>query len=1194
LKTADHKTSFTHSGVSNPFFSKDQGVGFFEPNQIPTQFFFNSKSSSGIQAKLEIGEPNDKFEVEADAVADRVIQKLATPDIANRGREVQTKPLAASVVQTKCDECEKEEKLEKKEKNLQESGLKRKVGFEIATKTEPRIDSTPGKNDEKEKKIRKKEEEKGQELNGEELNFSPVVNSELAKVESHSAADKRNSANHITSSDSLIQTKCENFEKEDGFQRKEMEEEHVGQEKLHEKIAFENKTSSADDLAPERSNNAPIDNNTKSSTEIGTPVISPLVSAPVTQPAVQAKCAECQQEEAEKKDKDDDTEQKRGKLQKKPVFENNEKSNDEDKDLQRKPSSNTMHSASSAVESSLASSKGSGISLSPAVRTQMESSFGADFSSVRIHNDSTSTQLSKDLHAQAFTHGSDIYFNSGKYDTSTNDGRHLLAHELTHTLQQGATVYKKSVPDIQRQDAAIKSSVDIIIDRLDGYTSGWDSEDIANEFRTHDTTALVTELKSRAPAWNMTEQEMISWLMGDINEEDRWLLVDLFIKARLPEAEDLVSNEIINRLGGYTSEDDSQKISSLILKFSGAELDNLLAKTEQKANESAQNMADWLFGDTTSVQSEKIRVHFFAYGGLRASRDYAAYYTADKVESLLSGYTSHADSTAILQNFKRLPSQAQLSGSSLTIYALDKRTRDRWGQSAEDALMEDMDKEDYEELRTISGNILRPYDYERGWLEVFLSGAHYVVSIVEFGVCGLAGVVTGILSVVWDIIVLVKDVAVAVWDILGTVVYFMTGGAAGSSEWLAFKNFFKSLGHMLGHPIDTIKTAWNELEEEASLIEGPFSNCRKAEFWVRKFVNLLVNIVLILAAGYGLIKGGATALKTIVGILRANGFRKGLVKIAALALKSGGAAVAGLTGDVVKVIEALASPVETIGKIRGELNMIKAAAAEKGYWQFMKGKVGEKVIAEQDFWEKYRQSWAEDAAKHEAKAGKIDSDIQGLSDDIEADKLPPDADTKTKKVETDTNQLKNDVDDLNKKVKGEAENKPETKPEEKPETKPDEAKDDPSKKPVTPQVPQQVPYGSTDLSKQVINERLKLGPKTKGPPQRINGQSKANFAVFEYTEGEGTATKIKRSKIFEGHSERLIHDELQKLGIKPEQVTRIYTERAPCTTRGCAALIREYYPHAEVTYSFEFGADAESMKAGNAAHAKAVDGLFEK
>ena len=77
----------------------------------------------------------------------------------------------------------------------------------------------------------------------------------------------------------------------------------------------------------------------------------------------------------------------------------------------------------------------------------MESVIGADFSNVRVHTDSHAVQMSQDLSAHAFTHGNDVYFNEGKYNPQSSDGQHLLAHELTHTVQQSGMINKK----IQRQ-----------------------------------------------------------------------------------------------------------------------------------------------------------------------------------------------------------------------------------------------------------------------------------------------------------------------------------------------------------------------------------------------------------------------------------------------------------------------------------------------------------------------------------------------------------------------------------------------------------------------------------------------------------------------------------------------------------------------------------------------------------------------
>jgi hypothetical protein len=90
--------------------------------------------------------------------------------------------------------------------------------------------------------------------------------------------------------------------------------------------------------------------------------------------------------------------------------------------------------ASSSIESRLASSKGGGSALPNDVRSFMEPRFEADFSNIKVHTDSNAVQMTKELGAQAFAHGSDIYYGAGK----SPGNNELTAHELTHTIQQGA------------------------------------------------------------------------------------------------------------------------------------------------------------------------------------------------------------------------------------------------------------------------------------------------------------------------------------------------------------------------------------------------------------------------------------------------------------------------------------------------------------------------------------------------------------------------------------------------------------------------------------------------------------------------------------------------------------------------------------------------------------------------------------
>gem|GEM_PF-1353909 len=97
------------------------------------------------------------------------------------------------------------------------------------------------------------------------------------------------------------------------------------------------------------------------------------------------------------------------------------------------------------IETQLKKSKGKGQTIDAKTRMEMEQGFGADFSNVKIHTDSEAENLSNDLGAQAFTTGNDIYFNEGKYDPNSKEGKHLLAHELTHTIQQnGANAIQKN------------------------------------------------------------------------------------------------------------------------------------------------------------------------------------------------------------------------------------------------------------------------------------------------------------------------------------------------------------------------------------------------------------------------------------------------------------------------------------------------------------------------------------------------------------------------------------------------------------------------------------------------------------------------------------------------------------------------------------------------------------------------------
>ncbi|MCF3578354.1 DUF4157 domain-containing protein, partial [Planktothrix agardhii] len=166
--------------------------------------------------------------------------------------------------------------------------------------------------------------------------------------------------------------------------------------------------------------------------------------------------------------------------------------------------------ASENIETRVKSSKGGGNPLPDETRGFMEDRFGNDFSGVKVHTGSDAVQLSKDLGAQAFTHEQDVYFNSGKYSPHTDEGKKLLAHELTHTIQQtgpkakrkslSRKIQKKSQIQRQIQPSPVKNGV-----KKNPPTS-----------KTEDKKATTTDTKAEVTTETKTEEASVT--KGDTKE----------------------------------------------------------------------------------------------------------------------------------------------------------------------------------------------------------------------------------------------------------------------------------------------------------------------------------------------------------------------------------------------------------------------------------------------------------------------------------------------------------------------------------------------------------------------------------------------------------------------------------------------------------------------------------------------------
>lgn len=121
--------------------------------------------------------------------------------------------------------------------------------------------------------------------------------------------------------------------------------------------------------------------------------------------------------------------------------------------------SGQMNTAPESVNKVLASQ---GRPLQPALRQEMEQHFGYDFSRVRVHSDADAEKSAREVNAHAYTVGKDIAFGAGRFSPETHEGRRLIAHELTHVVQQsgfcGVNSEREKATRLMRQPATSGSA----------------------------------------------------------------------------------------------------------------------------------------------------------------------------------------------------------------------------------------------------------------------------------------------------------------------------------------------------------------------------------------------------------------------------------------------------------------------------------------------------------------------------------------------------------------------------------------------------------------------------------------------------------------------------------------------------------------------------------------------------------------
>ncbi|MCB8751176.1 eCIS core domain-containing protein [Planktothrix agardhii] len=168
--------------------------------------------------------------------------------------------------------------------------------------------------------------------------------------------------------------------------------------------------------------------------------------------------------------------------------------------------------ASTELERSIQTAKGGGQPLDGGLQRSMGQAMEADFSGVKVHTDSQSDQLNQSIQAKAFTTGQDVFFRQGAYEPSSQGGQELIAHELTHVVQQNGKSTSGSSP-IQRkmqfksEDLRGTMSLGARVNRFLGRSTSTFTQiqNLLTKYETanapKDQEKLLKELRTLAQSW---------------------------------------------------------------------------------------------------------------------------------------------------------------------------------------------------------------------------------------------------------------------------------------------------------------------------------------------------------------------------------------------------------------------------------------------------------------------------------------------------------------------------------------------------------------------------------------------------------------------------------------------------------------------------------------------------------------------
>jgi uncharacterized protein DUF4157 len=185
---------------------------------------------------------------------------------------------------------------------------------------------------------------------------------------------------------------------------------------------------------------------------------------------------------------------------------------EEEHGAQRKENNGRETTADSSLDNYVSSLNNSGQPLPESARSFFEPRFGQDFSNVRIHANNEAAQSAQSINALAYTSGNNIVFNNGQFSPESDNGKQLLAHELTHVIQQGnnAPIQTRLI----QRDLAVAPTAPLAVGRVltaDEMTAAiqWNSV----VFTDPEEIALIRELLGVRPRSGIIDQDFIRYLV---------------------------------------------------------------------------------------------------------------------------------------------------------------------------------------------------------------------------------------------------------------------------------------------------------------------------------------------------------------------------------------------------------------------------------------------------------------------------------------------------------------------------------------------------------------------------------------------------------------------------------------------------------------------------------------------------------